>query len=191
MLDINCINSEVIRFKDDLAKLSSIELVRKYVSSGQSVVLNDEKYFELRNELGEHFNVHPSSVLMVGSAKLGFSIAPTKTYRHFNEESDIDIALVSPKLFDEIWIALFDFVEQGGWWDRKDTFCDYLFRGWIRPDKLPPSGRFIAGDHWWETFRLLTASGRFGHYKIRGALYRDWHFFESYHVHAISICKSR
>ena len=54
----------------------------------------------------------PLEVIVVGSAKLGFSISekripgrsPLPRYREFDEvESDIDLAIVSQKLFFDVW----------------------------------------------------------------------------------------
>ena len=75
---------------------------------------------------------------MVGSAKLGFSIAPSKLWKPFDGESDIDIVVVSEKSFTEYWSKLFLFNsntfrnEQDA--ERYEKFKDYFFRGWIRPD---------------------------------------------------------
>jgi hypothetical protein len=41
--------------------------------------------------------------VVVGSAKLGFSIVPDKRYRAFGETSDIDVVLCSSALFDLFW----------------------------------------------------------------------------------------
>lgn len=76
---------------------------------------------------------------MIGSAKLGFSIAPSKLWKEFNEESDIDIVVVSDKIFDIYWQELFEFnieltARSQGEQDLYEKFLNYFFRGWIRPD---------------------------------------------------------
>ena len=156
---------------------------------GNCCVLSGDLYFDLRSEVAEHFQLHPNEVLVVGSAKLGFSIAPHKRYRHFGDESDIDVVLVSPSLFDEIWAATFSYWRDGGYWEKKSDFKDYLFRGWIRPDKLPPASTFAMCSDWWEFFLALTNSGNYGHYKIAGALYRSWYYLESYQEICVKSCQ--
>ena len=61
-------------------------------------MLSQDKYFDLRSEVAGHFGLHPDEVLIVGSTKLGFRVAPSKQYRLFSDESDIDVVLVSSTL---------------------------------------------------------------------------------------------
>lgn len=91
------------QFEKDLSVLSSIQIVRKHIISGECCILSQPKYFDLRSEVADHFGLHPNEILVVGSAKLGFSVVPHKLYRPFCDESDIDVAIVSSTLFDKIW----------------------------------------------------------------------------------------
>jgi hypothetical protein len=45
------------------------------------------RYYSLKAAVAEQFQIHPNEIIVVGSAKLGFSIAPTKRYRAFGETS--------------------------------------------------------------------------------------------------------
>ena len=83
------------QFKEDLNVLPSIEIVRKYIISGECCYLSEHAYCNLRSEVACYFGLCSSEVLVVGSAKLGFSIAPHKRYCLFHDESDIDVVLVS------------------------------------------------------------------------------------------------
>ena len=53
---------------------------------------------------------------------------------------------------------------------------------------LPPDQSFEFGANWWEFFRRLTASGDFGPYRIRGAIYQSWWFVERYQETAMTEC---
>jgi hypothetical protein len=128
-----------------------------------------------------------NEVLLVGSAKLGFSIVKTKRYKPFGEESDIDVAIVSSRLFDEFAQATFDYWRRHRYWPRYEHHVTYQFPGWIRPDFLPPD--LQLGRAWWEFFRRLTSEGVFGSYQIKGGLYKSWHYLESYHSVCIEECK--
>ena len=176
------------QYKKDLNALPAIQIVRKHIIYGESCILSQHKYFDLRSEIAEHFQLHPNEVLVVGSAKLGFSIAPDKLYRPFCDESDIDVVLVSSKLFDEIWEAVFHYSHEGGYWRKQKEFTKYLFQGWIRPDKLPRSDMFEAGNKWWDVFQRVNRSGMYGDYKIAGALYKSWFFLESYQKICVQGC---
>jgi hypothetical protein len=190
MLDAEQIALRLARFRADLPKLPAPIIVRRHVLFGDCFSLNEDQHFELKQEVADHFEIHPNEVYVVGSAKQGFSIAPTKRYRSFSDTSDIDVAVVSPSLFDRIWLDVFRYKVSGGYWDREDSFKDYLFRGWIRPDKLPPARQFAFAARWWEFFRALTASERYGPYKVSAGLYRQANFLEEYQANCVVHCQS-
>jgi len=176
-------------FRADLPAISVDEVVRKHITFGLCFALDADAYFDLKQQVATHFRINPNEVVVVGSAKLGFSIAPGKRYWHFRDESDIDVALCRPDLFDKIWLDVFNYWRAGGLWDRFDQFRKYLFRGWMRPDMLPPASSFQHSSEWWEFFRSLTSTGRYGPYKISGALYKTWDFLESYQAKCVTDCK--
>ncbi|EEV50094.1 hypothetical protein Q3F40_08655 [Enterococcus faecium] len=86
---------EVWYFDNRLSKRKSSEEYKKMISS----------------IISTHFNIPESEYLIVGSAKLGFSLSPYKKFREFGEtisgygQSDLDIAIVSNSLFNELWEA--------------------------------------------------------------------------------------
>lgn len=188
MLDSADISTRLEMFKADLTSMSALQIIRKHVIYGDCAVISQNQYLSLRSEVAEKYGIHPNEVLVVGSAKLGFSIAPMKRYRHFTDTSDIDVVIVSAKLFDQIWRDVHHFWAQGGYWERSTQFKTYLFQGWIRPDKLPPARSFTLANDWWEFFNKLSASGKYSVYKIAGALYRDWYFLEAYQLLGVSAC---
>lgn len=188
MIEIAEIELRIRSFREEMAVLSPVEMIRKHIIHGECAVMSTEKYFELRSEIAQKYDVHPNEVLVVGSSKLGFSIAPTKRYRHFAETSDIDVVIVSSKLFDQIWKAVHKYWDHGGYWERSDQFKTYLFQGWIRPDKLPPAATFEMANDWWQFFNYLSSTRKYSVYKVAGALYRDWYFLEAYQLRSVSAC---
>lgn len=183
------LTKRIDNFKSAVRTLPTVTIIRKFIIHGECHVLPQDEYFDLKSEIADHFEMHPNDVLVVGSAKLGFSIAPKKRYRKFHDESDIDVVLISPHLFEKIWEAVFNYWTTGGYWEREQKFKEYLFRGWIRPDMLPPSSMFSICEDWWEFFRSITKGGKYGEYKITGALYKSWHFLESYQRLCVDSCK--
>ncbi len=181
------IKVRVERFKSDVARMDNLGVVQRHVIHGGCYKLTDNQYFDLKAAIGRHFEINPIEVLIVGSAKLGFSIAPQKRYQHFRDESDIDVAIVSSVLFDRFWREAFEFAMTGRYWPQRADFEKYLFRGWIRPDKFPPARTFTQRQEWWEFFQQLTSSGHYGPYQIRAGLYKSWFYLEQYH----SICVSQ
>ena len=110
----NQIQERINLFKADLQLLSPIQVIRKHIIYGDCYALSQNQYFDLRSEMASHFKIHPNEVLVIGSAKLGFSIAPHKRYRPFSDQSDIDVVMVSPFLFDKIWQSVFVYWKRGG-----------------------------------------------------------------------------
>lgn len=183
------IEQRILAFKSDISDISPIEVVRKNIIFGDCFILSQAEYLNLRSDVAKQFSLHPNEVLIVGSAKLGFSIAPKKRYRYFSDDSDIDVVITSSALFDQIWHATFTYKQEVGMWDQETEFKDYLFRGWIRPDKLPPSTHFSLCSEWWEFFRHLSNTGKYGKFKIVGALYKSWFYLENYQKICAEDCR--
>ena len=167
-------------------QVNNQEIVQRYITHGASFVFDEDedKHFRLKKLISDNFNLSPENVIMVGSAKLGFSIAPSKLWKSFDEESDIDMVIVSDVIFDDFWVDLYDFnleltsrteAEQ----NRFNRFLNYFFKGWIRPDLFPFS--YNKKDEWFEFFRTISY-GEFGARKITGAIFRNSYFYENYHI---------
>lgn len=106
------IDDRVEKFKANLEGNEHEEvIVQKYILHGTPYIFKDDedKYFDLKREIAINFSEHYSNIHMVGSAKLGFSIAPRKLWKPFTIESDIDIAVVSTKLFENLWGSIHEF----------------------------------------------------------------------------------
>jgi hypothetical protein len=176
-------------FREDLKNLDSSIIVQKHITYGNCHILDENLYFELKFEIAHNFKIHPSQVMMVGSGKLGFSIVPDKRYRHFCDSSDIDIAIVDTNLFDIFWLSTFNYWKTNEFWPGYIDFCKYLFRGWIRPDLLPNTKSLALSQAWWDFFRQITNSRKFGPYRIRAGLYKTWNFLEEYQLLCVKYCK--
>jgi hypothetical protein len=103
--------------------------------------------------------------------------------------SDVDVAIVSPQLFDRVWHEVFRYLDSARSWKARRAFADYFVRGWVRPDKLPSGESFKFTDNWFDFFREFSNSREFGDIKISGALYRDWIFLEQYQESCILKCR--
>jgi hypothetical protein len=60
-------------------------------------------YQAFKSYLRVHLNDPDARALVVGSTKYGFSIAPDTFGRPCRRDSDIDVAILSPLLFDALW----------------------------------------------------------------------------------------
>src|SRR5207249_9485842 len=97
------VEDRIKNFRADLPHGNAADLVRKHITSGDCFVLSPSSYYELKARIAGNFGIHPAEVVVVGSAKLGFSLAPDKRYRPFGQTSDIDVTLCSSDLFDACW----------------------------------------------------------------------------------------
>ena len=155
----------------------------------------------LRQRVADHFKVAVENVIIVGSAKIGFTMRPKKgrpIYSAFRPESDVDIAIVSDVLFDRAWKECLRFWHGSGyqenfgyWSDRGRDFRSYHFRGWMGPDKLPSGGDLTYANEWFEFFRRLVSERAAGDSLISAGVYRERHFLEMYQRINIEACRAR
>lgn len=137
---------------------------------------------------------YPLEVIVVGSAKLGFSISekpiagknPLPRYRKFDPiNSDIDLAIVSQKLFFDVWRDLSAYAHGQTPFPWDSPLAKYLLLGWIRPDHFPKMQRPLKCQGWWELFHELSTSQVFGRRKVRAGLYFHKNFLSQYQQRAI------
>lgn len=134
-----------------------------------------------------------NNVVMVGSAKTGYSLSPKKFLKAFTSEgdskSDIDIAIISPQLFDYFWKifrlsydvtkeSLYKYISRGiyrGYISDKDLFNIEKCRvEWLNLSN--------------EATRQLQRKMYIKH-EIHYRIYRDWGDMEDYHIQAIENLK--
>jgi|GEM_PF-358976 len=204
ILDMPIDTEHLTRFKSDLSTLPADEVYRRYVLPDTCKGLTEVDELALRSKIATKFKVDVSNIIIVGSAKLGFTlrhkpksenIDERPAFSPFSESSDIDIAVVSDVLFDYVWKQCLEFWHTSGYansrsyWSSGQSFRDYFFRGWMRPDKLPSEGEYHYKRDWFDFFRRQLASERAaGDYTINAGLYRESYFLETYQKIAINEC---
>lgn len=169
---------------------SDEELVERYIEFGTPAIFADceQKYYDLRREISEQFPVtSKKNIIIVGSAKLGFSIAPRKRFRDIQDDSDIDVAIVDEELFDTYWERLFEFnINVKSRSDREEElyqkFLQYFFKGWLRPDLFPFN--FKGKREWFDFFSAISYK-EYDKRKVAAAIYKNEYFFKKYHVENI------
>lgn len=191
------LDGRIGRFREDLA--SDVDLttvIRKHITTGEPAGIEGAAYFELRQQVADAFKIHPNSVVAVGSSRTGFSLKnkgdPKARYRPFGSGSDIDVAVVSPSLFQSYWDAVFGLVRVNQSWtlDNGKTFARDLFCGWVTPQHLPTLPRFENARFWTELFDGITRSRICGIRPVKARLYRDWTRLEAYQERLVAICRS-
>ena len=109
-------------------------------------------YDAMRLWLGGRLAVHPKTIGVVGSARLGRSLAPQKLDRPFGATSDLDLFVVSRKLFESVsrdflqWKEDYEEgrvqprtgAEQKYWPDNRDRCTGWIERwGFMDPKRIP------------------------------------------------------
>jgi hypothetical protein len=179
-------------FQNDLREMTLIGVIRKHITTGSSAVLSESIYYQLRNEVADHFQLHPSAVVLVGSSRLGFSLKPTHRYQPFGESSDVDLAIISPDRFDTYWDMVFEHWRAHRLWtktNRYRLFVHDLFKGWIWPRQLPTAD-LKAAIAWVEFEDRLGRELFRGRRSVGARLYRSWERLEAYQAIHVTDCKN-
>ena len=72
-----------------------------------------DKYSEFKIYMAHKFKITSNNVSLAGSAWMGYSLTPKNKFRDFNEHSDIDIVIISQKLFYSFWDCYFEELTKG------------------------------------------------------------------------------
>jgi len=162
-------------------------ILDRYFHSGQSAVFAGaapEEEPRLIREVARAFfgafkiPIHPFQLVITGSAHLGFSPVPGKLGKPFDTgTSDIDIAVMSPELFEAWWTELQSAALDAA---TRDAVSRDLFWGFINPANV----NYVPGigATWWQVFGGLRTDRAHG---IRGRLYRNFWSMQSYHRLAV------
>jgi predicted nucleotidyltransferase len=167
-----------------------LDFCRKRSLHGTPVVFNgnEDAYYEFRKRISNKFEINFHEVFITGSAKLGFSPHKGKL---FDFESDIDIAIISSKLYDKIMSSIHDYQMELRE-NRKAVsyeelkgyhkFLEYGAIGWMRPDLLPTSFRVHELKRDWFDFFDSISHGKseVGNYKVTAGAFKSYSHLERY-----------
>jgi hypothetical protein len=152
------------------------------------------QYIDWKAALAADLEIDPYMLLVVGSAATGFSLSPWKGFTAFHPLSDVDVAVVSMRHFDDAWRWLRDlgpekllskFDRDMFTWHRKNL----VFDGAIATEKLLP--RLSFGPKW------ASGLGHVGKREptigraVKARIYRDFESLRKYHETNISELKLR
>lgn len=189
--------------KGDLLKLVSatqnydecLKIVRKYIIHGTPFVFKDREndYYEFRDTIAKQFKIGFHEVLILGSAKLGYSYHKDSV---FSPESDIDVALVNEKLFELFFdtVCTYQYNKSKGLFtptkeEEKEynQFLKYLVRGWMRPDLLPCKVQVETVKKEWFVFFKSISYGKstVGNYIVNGGVFKNFHYLERYYTESL------
>ena len=176
--------------KETITSDDVLDFCRKSVLHGTPYIFKDceDEYYEFRKRIAEHFKISFHEIYITGSAKLGFS--PFKN-TIFSYDSDIDVAIVSEKLFDEIMESIRHYQMQLRnarlavsvyEINKYHKFLEYGAIGWMRPDHLPHSFRVKElKDDWFDFFTSISyGKSEIGNYKVSAGVFKTYEHLEKY-----------
>lgn len=153
---------------------------------------------KLTSIMCENFNIEENDYLIVGSAKLGFSLSPWKKLRVFNPsddgenpQSDIDVAIISPRLFNDLWKGL-KILKYRTHVNAYPRICSNVFRGFINDknifDQITIESKVVdMVDNCTRDMR-----DNFGIIQpINYRFYNSWEDLEKYTIDGIIKCKGK
>lgn len=192
-------DSETIMIAVGRSEESDIQsIARLWLSEGIPFAFREKPalYEVIRNWISNRLSIHPKELTLIGSARVGCSLAPPpKTGKRFNDESDLDWSAISEKLFIscknefELWASDYDNgivnPNKSGkkYWDENFVRCpNTIKRGFIDPFKIPtydkyPLSQNIAHTMWLigKKCELTREVPKFKKSTLR--VYRDWNSF--------------
>lgn len=133
-------------------------------------------YDDFRAELAARLGVAIDSITLVGSGRLGFSLNPEHLLRIFGPASDLDVVIVSSEVFDVTWTELLEKrseIALAGEEDRRrfKRTKENFFRGYLRPDHLPPS--IGLASEWFPKLASRFTSPVASRHEVQGWLFKS------------------
>ena len=146
-----------------------------------------EIYDQMLRTISRGLRVQQEDICVIGSARVGFSLAPHKFGTPFGQSSDVDIIVVSSALFDLSWediitnrrVRWASLREQTRRSLKEHRELHHIYNGWIYPDSLAEA--LEIGRPWMTTFNGLSQIPDLSSRRIGGRLYRTWQHARVYH----------
>jgi len=154
-------------------------------------------YEDVRGWLSSRLKIHPKEITVIGSARIGYSLAPPPEFgKPFGKHSDLDLSVISVELFESLVSAFATFADdysqravaprndrERKLWEANLEFGDRnIDRGFFDASKLPNLDRYAVSQRinqaMWALLKKLEATA--GAPNIRRAstrVYRDWQCF--------------
>lgn len=164
-------------------------VISKWIVEKIPVIFNDnkEEFLRIKSLIAQGLRVDMCSVVFVGSSCTGFSLSPKKDFKTFDNESDIDIAIISHHHFNLAWrwMRQIDMSSLTGKerYEISEHRKHFVFDGAIATDHILPLLPF--GKQWGAILTAISNEPVFGGREINFRLYQDHKSLIDYHVNNI------
>lgn len=165
--------------KLDAASFTSLHVLDRL----PHVFASREQYTAWRGVLARGLDVDPLCIVVVGSGAVGFSLSPRedKRFRAFHDESDIDVAVISPFHFEEAWRNIRAMrgdasgVVKRLWRHHRSSL---VFDGTIATDQILPHLSF--GAKWTSALGRAALREPTRDRDVKARIYRDFESLRDY-----------
>jgi len=183
-------------FKQELVNDNLSLVVQKWVIDRTPYVFKTDQaeYVLWKSKLANKIRVDGRAITLIGSASVGFSLSPDKNYRAFNEESDIDVAIVSSHHFELAWhtvrnlgagIHSLNYLQRNSLADHRNRLIY-----WGTFDTKHLLSKLPFGKQWFEAFEEMTAIEPTRDRDINARIYRDFESLSAYHINNLIILRT-
>ena len=181
-------------FKKIITSVDLEEILYLHVIEGTPYIFKDnpEKYQLFRKLVSSTLDVPMKNIIIVGSARIGFSLSPYHFGMPFRKTSDVDTVVVSAQLFDMTWLELLRLERK--WYELTEEerefvkrHIEHVYWGNIRPDKLPVTTRI--SKLWLETFGEVIKTEEFATKRVNAFLFRTWWQVQSFYMRSLRILR--
>lgn len=170
---------------EDLNKEPDDYVVSKWIVEKIPAIFDGDydSFIKTKLSIANKLGVDSCSIIFVGSSCTGFSLNPDKEFKVFDEESDIDIAVISHHYFNIAWhwmrmqdATLLNKNAKNGIRQHRKY---YIFDGTIATDFFLSYLPF--GDQWTKVIKELEEIPLFKGREIHFRLYQDHRSLIDYH----------
>jgi hypothetical protein len=175
-----------------------VEDILTELLSGAPVAFKEvpAEYAKFQNQIATALGCSAADVVVVGSGRFGFSLAPHKFGRPYHDRSDIDVVIVDANFFDTAWLELirYDFKSLTFDADVSQSLREHrsnnVFWGYIEPYNLK-TALSVYKKTWFPLFAALgffrATAGR----TVKARVYRTWEHAKSYHRYGIRLLAAK
>lgn len=193
------LESKIKIFFEDVKKKRTQEIYNEYIISGEiwifKKIYGDKwfyKYDEFKKYVSSKLDVHYNDISIAGSGKLGFSINPEKEFKKFDENSDIDIIVVSQKLFYQFWDEYTLCSYSNVKFQQFRQICFGIMRKYLCLEITnSPNNLFIKWEKKTKDFekdiQMIFNIENEVHYRI----FESWSAAKDYYMNSIEKCKEK
>ncbi len=176
------------KFKQELLDQKPSILFSRWILNKIPIIFDGdvELFIQWKEQFSKLIKVDSQAILFTGSCCNGFSFSPFKNFRDFDENSDIDIAVISDYFFDTCWFEIRNYgnkyhdlktYQQQSFEDHRTKF---IYWGTIATDKLLPI--FSFGKDWVLALEKMSTLDPTINRQINIRIYKNFESLREYYI---------